>query len=64
MSQNGRNWQEKQNFLAPRPIKNRNTGAWDSKCDCPADLEARINGILQYLSVNPYAGPRITHLKG
>lgn len=28
------------------------------------DLEARINVIRQYLSVNPYAGPRITHLKG
>ena len=28
------------------------------------DLEVRVNGILQYLSVNPYAGPRITHLKG
>lgn len=28
------------------------------------DLEARINAIRQYLSVNPYAGPRITHLKG
>ena len=28
------------------------------------DLEARINAMRQYLSVNPYAGPRITHLKG
>ena len=28
------------------------------------DLEVRVNGILQYLSVNPSAGPRITHLKG
>jgi len=27
-------------------------------------LEVRVNGILQYLPVNPYAGPRITHLKG
>ena len=28
------------------------------------DLETRINVMRQYLSVNPYAGPRITHLKG
>ena len=28
------------------------------------DSEARINAMRQYLSVNPYAGPRITHLKG
>ena len=28
------------------------------------DLEARVSGILQYLSVNPCAGTRITHPKG
>ena len=27
-------------------------------------LEARVNGVLQYLSMNPYAGSRIIHLKG
>ena len=32
--------------------------------DCHPDLEARVNGILQYLPVNPYTGTRIAHLKG
>jgi mRNA-degrading endonuclease RelE of RelBE toxin-antitoxin system len=27
-------------------------------------LEARVNGILQYMSVNPYAGSRFAHRKG
>ena len=42
-------------ILLPRAAKfiNRHPG-----------LEARVNGVLQYLSVNPYSGPWITHLKG